>query len=312
MTNYLVTGGAGFIGSHLVEALTRRPDTAQIRVLDNLATGHRHNLAAVSSRLEFVEGDLTDPTALKQAVEGVDVIFHLAAQVSAPKSMFDPLTTQEINATGTLKLLEAAHQAGARRLVFSSTSAVYGDDPTLPKVEDMRPQPKSPYAIAKLTGEHYCRYATDYHGLETVVLRYFNVYGPRQDPSSAYSGVISIFIDRLLKDEPITIFGDGEQTRDFVFVTDVVAANLAASEQADAVGRTFNIGTGQTVSINQLYEATSQYLNKTTAPRYEAARAGDIKYSWTDPVLAKQYLNWTAQVPFADGLAQTINSVRAG
>ena len=306
MTTYLVTGGAGFIGSHLVEALLNRPDTKTVRVLDDLSTGHRHNLAPVMAKIQFMAGDLRDEACLAQAVAGVDIIFHLAAQVSVPKSMVDPLTTHAINATGTLKLLQAAQQAGVRRLVNTSTCAVYGDEPTLPKMETMRPEPKSPYAVAKLAAEGYCQHFTTYHHLETVTLRYFNVYGPRQDPSSAYSGIISILIDRLANDQPVTIYGDGEQTRDFVYVGDVVMANLLAAEQTNAAGKTFNIGTKQATSINQLYDLVSRLLDKPTKPTYGPAREGDIRHSWTDPQQAEQILGWRAETALIDGLREII------
>ncbi|MCB0211486.1 MAG: SDR family NAD(P)-dependent oxidoreductase, partial [Anaerolineae bacterium] len=252
MTNtFLVTGGAGFIGSHIVEALVERGD--RVRVLDNLSTGRLQNLAHVSELVEFIEGDVRNETVIREAVSGVDTIFHLAAMVSVPESMAKPIEAETVNALGTLALLTAAKHAGVRRLILSSTCAVYGDEPSLPKTETSPTRPQSPYAISKLAAEHYCHLFNDSMGLETVVLRYFNIYGPRQDPSSPYSGVISIFVDKMSQGHLPFIYGDGEQTRDFVFVKDVVQANLRASQTPEAAGNVFNIGTGHPSSINDLF-----------------------------------------------------------
>ncbi len=300
----LVTGGAGFIGSHLVEALVKQGYA--VRVLDNLTTGHLENLAAVRDHIEFIEGDIQHETAVKSAVEGVDFIFHLAALVSVPESMAYPLKAELINGLGTLNLLQAARQAGVKRVVLSSTCAVYGDEPTLPKRETMPPCPKSPYAISKLTAEQYCLLFNEMFGLEAVVLRYFNVFGPRQDPTSPYSGVISIFVDKLRQNIAPTIFGNGTQTRDFVFVTDVVQANLLAAQTAQAKGRIFNIGTGQAVSVNQLFENLAHILNSPLKAQYQPERAGDIEHSWADPALAQHGLGWYPQMTLADGLRQTV------
>jgi UDP-glucose 4-epimerase len=307
MTNYLVTGGAGFIGSHLVEALLTRPHTTQVRVLDDLSSGYKHNLSAVMERIDFIRGDVRDRDLLIKVVQGIDVIFHLAAQVSVPRSIVDPLTTHDINATGTLNLLQTAKEAGVRRFVFSSTCAVYGDEPTLPKVETMRPCPKSPYAVSKLAAEGYCQNYVEHYGLQIAILRYFNVYGPRQDPSSPYSGVISIFVDRLSGGEGVTIFGDGEQTRDFVFVSDVVEANLLAAERAEAVGQVFNIGPGQPTTINHLYQTICRVMNKHRVPKHAESRSGDIKHSFADASLARQRLDWWPKTSLLDGLKTTIN-----
>jgi len=302
MTLNLVTGGAGFIGSHLVEALLARGDS--VRVLDNLSTGHLENLVGVRHQLEFIEGDIRDEAAVAQAVRGVDTIFHLAAMVSVPESMEKPVQAEEINALGTLKLLQAARAAGARRLVLSSTCAVYGDDPVLPKTESMLPQLKSPYAVSKLAAEGYCRLFAESFGLETVVLRYFNVFGPRQDPSSPYSGVISIFIDRMSQGQPVIIHGDGAQTRDFVFVVDVVQANLLAAQKPQAAGQIFNIGAGQAVSIKQLAQILQQALNNPHPLQYGPARAGDVLHSYADASPARAVLGWQPQVSFEAGLRQ--------
>lgn len=309
MTQYLVTGGAGFIGSHLVEALLKEPDTTCVRVFDNLSTGRLDNLAGVEGRIEFVEGDLTQQKALTEATQEIDIIYHLAAQVSVPLSVEDPLTTNEINTVGTLNLLAAARASGVKRLVFSSTCAVYGDEPTLPKQEMMSLFPLSPYAVSKLAAEGYCLSYMAHYGLETVILRYFNVYGPRQQPSSAYAGVISLFIDRLLAEKPVTIYGDGEQARDFVYVTDVARANLLAGQSRSAIGHILNIGAGLPTTINTLYKTVSQLLEVDLPPQYGPSRAGDVRLSYADAGLAQHHLGWQAGVSLANGLAQTISAM---
>lgn len=307
MTVCLVTGGAGFIGSHIVEALVARGDS--VRVLDNLASGYLENLAAVQDKIEFIEGSVQDKAIVQKAVEGVDYIFHLAAVVSVPQSMAEPMETEYVNAVGTLNLLQAARASGVKRLVLSSTCAVYGDEPTLPKIETMRTYPKSPYAITKLTAENYCQVFNQDFGIESAVLRYFNVFGPRQDPSSAYSGVISIFVDRMQRRDVPTIFGDGEQTRDFVFVADVVRANLLAAETPQAAGQIFNVGTGRQISINQLFEVLAQIFEVDFNPTYKPARAGDIVHSYGNVEHAQSVLGWSAQVDFEEGLKLLIQSV---
>ncbi|MCB0178045.1 MAG: SDR family oxidoreductase [Anaerolineae bacterium] len=307
MTTCLVTGGAGFIGSHIVDALAARGD--KVRVLDNLSTGHRQNLAHLIGQIEFIEGDLRNDAAVRDTVTDVDLVFHLAAMVSVPESMAKPLEAEDVNALGTLRLLSLAAEAGVRRLVLSSTCAVYGDEPTLPKTEVMAPQPKSPYAISKLAAENYCCLFNDSFGLETVVLRYFNVFGPRQDPSSAYSGVISIFVDKMMRGEVPLIFGDGEQTRDFVFVKDVVRANLLAAHKPKAAGQRFNIGTERQITINHLFRILSQIFKLDINPIYQPSRSGDIRYSYADASRAKTMLDWTAQVSFELGLSHLVDSV---
>jgi UDP-glucose 4-epimerase len=303
----LVTGGAGFIGSHLVDALVARGD--QVRVLDDLSTGHLENLAQVMDQIDFVEADIGDTAAVRKAADGVDFVFHLAAMVSVPQSMAEPVEAELINTVGTLNVLRAAQAAGARRLVLSSTCAVYGDEPTLPKIETMSPQPKSPYAISKLAAEHYCQVFNESYGLETVILRYFNVFGPRQDPSSAYSGVISIFVDKLSHGTAPIIFGTGEQTRDFVFVADVVRANLRAAE-APAAGKTFNIGTGRQVTISQLFEELCQISNCDIKPIHKPARSGDILHSYANAGQAKTLLGWEAGTTFGEGLKRLAETIR--
>jgi UDP-glucose 4-epimerase len=303
----LVTGGAGFIGSHLVEALLERGD--RVRILDNFSSGRHDNLANVIDLVEVVEGDLRDMAAVRQAVQDVALVYHLAAMVSVPQSIQDPLAAEAINAAGTLNLLLAAHQAGARRLVLSSTCAVYGDTATLPVGEDQRPAPQSPYGVAKLAAEGYCQVFNNTFRMETVTLRYFNVYGPRQDPSSPYSGVISIFVDKMSRGQAPTIFGSGAQTRDFVYVGDVVCANLLAGEVPAAAGRIFNVGRGQPVSINQLFHQLRHLLGNHLEANYAPARPGDILHSYADLAHARQVLGWQAQVPLEEGLRRLLSAI---
>jgi len=310
MSLCLVTGGAGFIGSHLVDKLIAQGN--QVRVFDNLASGHLENIAPNLNEIDFLEGDIRDESAVFQAIAGVHYVFHLAAMVSVPQSMVQPKEAVSINTIGTLNILEAAKSAGVRRVVLSSTCAVYGDEPTLPKIETMSPQPQSPYAISKLAAEQYCQLFADAFGLETVVLRYFNVFGPRQDPSSPYSGVISIFVDKMFQDLPITIFGTGEQTRDFVFVSDVVRANLLAAKAPDAAGQIFNIGTGRAVTINQLFQSLSTLLDYRLESNYGPARLGDVLHSYADPRRARSILNWQPQINFELGLSTLVESLRLG
>ena len=303
----LVTGGAGFIGSHIVEALVARGET--VRVLDDLSSGYFENLSSVQPQVEFIEGSIQDKAVVHKAVKDVNFIFHLAAIVSVPQSMAEPVETELVNAVGTLNVLQAARAGGVRRLVLSSTCAVYGDEPTLPKTEMMRPYPKSPYAISKLAAEGYCRLFSEAFAVETVVLRYFNVFGPRQDPSSSYSGVISIFVDRMSRGIVPTIFGDGEQTRDFVFVADVVRANLLAAETPQAAGQIFNIGRGQQISINRLFKSLSRIFDLDFEPDYQPSRAGDIIHSYGDVAQAQTILSWSAQVDFEEGLQRLVKPV---
>jgi UDP-glucose 4-epimerase len=300
----LVTGGAGFIGSHVVEALLDRGD--KVRVLDSFYTGRRENLADVWDQIDVVEGDLRDIRTVRRAAKGVELVFHLAAMVSVPESMIDPLGAEAVNAGGTLSVLTAAREAGVRRLVLSSTCAVYGDEPTLPKVESQRPAPKSPYAVAKLAAEGYCQVFNESFGVETVVLRYFNVYGPRQDPSSPYSGVISIFVDKISQGQAPTIFGAGQQTRDFVYVGDVAQANLLAGDVSEAAGRILNIGRAQQISINHLFEQLNSLLHTNLEAIRAPARNGDIEHSCADASLANQVLGWRANVPLEEGLRQLL------
>jgi len=299
----LVTGGAGFIGSHLVDALLEQG--ARVTVIDNLTTGKMANLQDAGTRIQFIEGDIRDRGVLQQAVAGVDVVFHQAAVVSVPLSVAQPLDSAAVNETGTLEVLEAARQAGCRRVVLASSSAIYGDDPELPKRETMAFGPMSPYAVQKMTGEYYAGLYTRLYGLETACLRYFNVFGPRQDPSSPYSGVISIFLDRAAAGQAPVIYGDGEQTRDFVYVRDVVSANLRAATEDTAAGKAFNIGTGKTITINRLWQKVAELAGVGLAPDYAEARHGDILHSVAAIDAARRDLGFSPEISFEEGLART-------
>ncbi len=299
----LVTGGAGFIGSHLVDALLSAG--AQVTVLDNLSTGHRSNLARVLPEINFIEGDIRRRSDVEKAADGCDVIFHQAAVVSVPQTVADPIGSAAVNEIGTLTVLDVARVQRKTRVVLASSCAVYGDDPVQPKHEDLPPHPQSPYALQKLTGEMYARLYSELYGLKAVCLRYFNVYGPRQDPSSPYSGVISIFMNRVSQKVTPVIYGDGHQSRDFIFVKDVVQANLLAATTRDANGQAVNIGTGHTVTINQLWEIVSKLAGYEMAPRYEAPRPGDIELSMADIRNANHLFRFEPKYLFEKGIEAT-------
>jgi UDP-glucose 4-epimerase len=299
----MVTGGAGFIGSHLVDALLQR--NCRVTVLDNLSSGNRANLTHVADRITFIEGDIRNRELLADLLPGIELVFHQAAMVAVPQTLEQPIESAEVNAMGTLFLLEAARQANVRRVVLASSCAVYGDDPRLPKVETMNPKPQSPYAAQKLMGEHYARLYHQLYGLETVCLRYFNVFGPRQDPSSAYSGVISIFMTRAAAGDSPTIYGNGEQFRDFIFVGDVARANLQAATAPAAGGGHYNIGTGHHISVNRLWETICRMTPHSLHPHYAPVRAGDIMASAADISLARETLNFEPSVSFEEGLKIT-------
>ncbi|HKX26480.1 MAG TPA: SDR family oxidoreductase [Blastocatellia bacterium] len=305
---YLVTGGAGFIGSHLVEALVGRGD--RVRVLDNLMTGKRENLAHLAQQIEFIEGDLRDFEQARKAVEGVNLIFHEAAIPSVPRSVDDPRLNHEANANGTFNILLAAKEAGVRRVVYAASSSAYGEKGTGPKQEEQLPSPLSPYAVAKLLGEYYCQVFTYVYGLETVALRYFNVFGPRQDPSSPYSGVISKFVTALLNGATPVIYGDGEQSRDFTYVANVVDANLRAAESPEAVGHVINLGTRQQTSLNQLLAALQKVIGTDLKPKYEVSRTGDIRHSLADITRAEKLLGYHPTVGLNEGLRHTVEWYR--
>ena len=307
---YLVTGAAGFIGSNIVEQLLARGET--VRALDDFSTGRRANLAAFLDRLELFEGSLNDLSVVEQAVQGVDFVLHQAALPSVPRSVVDPLSAHEANATGTLRLLIAARDAGVKRIVFASSSAVYGNSPELPKHEGMPTRPLSPYAVNKLAGEEYCKVFTGVYGLETVALRYFNVFGPRQDPKSQYAAVIPAFISAALNRKRPTVHGDGLQTRDFTYVQNVVAANLLACDAPEAVGESINIACGERVSLLDLLAQIGRITGNEVVPEFEPARPGDVKHSLADIGKAERLLGYRTVVSFAEGLERTIEYFRSG
>ena len=307
MSFYLVTGGAGFIGSHIVETLLERGE--RVRVLDNFSTGKRENLAGMDGALEIIEGDLRDAAAVEKAVAGVEVIFHEAAFVSVPESMSDPAGCFAVNVTGSASLLEAARQAGVRRVVLASSAAVYGDSETNPVSETEPLQSLSPYAASKQINEVLARLYTNL-GLPTVALRYFNVFGPRQRPDSMYAAAVPIFVRRMLDNRPVTIFGDGGQSRDLIYVGDVVRANLAASEHENAPGQVFNVCTGRETRILDLLETLSELFPGAPPAEFAPPRPGDIYRSVGDPAKAARQLGFEAQTPLADGLAKTVAWMR--
>jgi nucleoside-diphosphate-sugar epimerase len=300
---YLVTGGAGFIGSHLAEELVRRGE--RVRVVDSFVTGKRANLAHLSS-VELIEGDLADLSVAKRAVEGVDYVLHQAAIPSVPRSVEDPVTSNRANIDASLNILVAARDAGVRRFVYAGSSSAYGNTPTLPKVETMPTSPLSPYALQKLVAEQYCQMFTRLYGLETVTIRYFNVFGPRQDPSSPYSGVISVFIRALVEGRQPTIYGDGGQTRDFTYVANVVDGVLRACTAAGASGEVINVATAGRISLNQLFRAVKDLTGASIEPAYESERAGDVRDSQADISKARRLLGYEPSVTLEQGLEQTV------
>ena len=309
MGRYLVTGGAGFIGSHLVTTLVERGDS--VRVLDNLSTGRASNLAGVRSQIEFIEGDLTNRGDVERAVEGVEVVFHQAALASVPRSVAAPLETNAACVTGTVNLLDASRGSGVRRVVYAGSSSVYGDrTAAAAKHETDLPAPVSPYAAAKAAGELYCQAFTATYGLETVTVRYFNVFGPRQDPHSEYSAVIPKFVTRMLSGERPIVFGDGRQSRDFTFVANVVEGNLLAAEAPDAAGLTINVACGEQLNLLDLIAAINRVLGTNLAPIMEPPRAGDVRDSLADISLARRVLGYEPLVDFEAGLRQSIEYYR--
>jgi len=309
MKQYLVTGGAGFIGSHVVEALVRGGE--RVRVLDNFFTGKRENLDAVLSAVELIEGDVRDSALCQEAMAGVEAVIHLAALHEVVRSVECPMETHEVNVTGTLNLLMAARGAGVKKFVFASSSAVYGENPVIPRNESMLPSPtSSPYAVSKLTGEHYCQMFWSLYGLDTVCLRFFNVYGPRQDAASTYAAVIPKFISLLLAETAPTIYGDGEQSRDFTFIADCVPAVLAACEVPGLSGMVFNVGTGHRTTVSQLCAILQKVLHTDLSPNYTSPQPGDLPHDQADIERAKRVLSYHPQYDLARGLQETIQYMR--
>ena len=300
---YLVTGGAGFIGSNTVDELVRRGHS--VIVLDDLSNGRESNLDGVKGKIEFVRGSITDSEIVQKACRGVNYVIHLAARASVPRSVKDPLSSNQINVDGTLKVLLAARDARVRRVVFSASSSAYGETPTLPKVESMPAAPISPYGVSKLTGELYLQVFGRCYGLENVSLRYFNVFGPRQDPGSPYSGVLARFCLAVLEGAQPIVFGDGEQSRDFNFIENVVQVNLLACEAPNASGLVFNIGTGGRFTLNHTLKLLEKFSGKPIKPKYDPPREGDIRDSQADIALARRILGYDPKVGFEDGLRRT-------
>ena len=306
MSLYLVTGGAGFIGSNIVEKLLSIGE--KVRVLDNFSTGKRGNILPFLDRIELVEGDIRSYHIVREAVDGVDFILHQAALPSVPRSIKDPITTNEVNVAGTLNILEAAKNTGIKRVVYASSSSVFGNSAILPKKEDMATEPVSPYAVSKLAGEKYCKVFFKVFGLETVILRYFNVFGPKQDPTSQYSGVIAKFINAFLNNKPITVYGDGEQSRDFTYVEDVVEANIiSANCSSDCAGEVFNAARGDRVTLNQMIKLLKEIFNIDKQVIYTAPRPGDVKHSEADVSKIERELGYKTKTAFKDGLTKTVN-----
>lgn len=308
MSLYLVTGGSGFIGSHVVDELLRRGD--RVRVLDNLLTGRRENLDHVRDRIEFFEWDIRELDTMRPAYEGVDYVIHLAALTSVPRSVADPITSNAINITGTLNVLVAARDAKVKRLVFAASAAAYGDSPEFPRVETQTPRPLSPYGLAKLTGEYYCQLFTLLYGFETVALRYFNIFGPRQNPYSQYTGVLTLFISSLLQGKSLTIFGDGEQSRDFTYVANCVRATLLACTAPGAAGKVINVGVGEQFSLNRTVAMLGEIIGRDVTPHYGPPRAGDVKHSLADISLARKVLGFEPLVRYEEGLKRTVEWYR--
>lgn len=302
----LVTGGAGFIGSHIASALLA--SGARVRVLDDLSTGHVENIEEIGGDVDFIQGSVADEELLSKALAGVELVFHEAAIPSVPRSVEAPRQTHVASVDGTFSLLVAARDQGVKRVVYAASSSAYGDQPTLPKSEQMLPDPLSPYAVAKLVGEYYCQVFTRVYGLETVSLRYFNVFGPRQDPGSQYSGVVSRFISSLLSQERPVIYGDGEQSRDFTYIDNVVAANLNAANAKGATGKVINVANGERITLNQLLAELKDLTGKQdVTAEYLEARVGDVRHSLADISMARELLGYESKVDLREGLQRTID-----
>lgn len=308
MAVYVVTGGGGFIGSHIVEELLRRGETT--KVIDDFSTGKRENVAAFKNRAEIIEADIADARNLTELLRGADYVIHQAAIPSVPKSILDPLRSHRANVNGTLNVLLACREAGVKRVVYASSSSLYGDSPTLPKHEAMLPDPLSPYGAQKLFAEMYCRVFTKSYGLETVSLRYFNVFGPRQDSTSQYSGVLALFIPAVLQNRRPTIYGDGLQSRDFTYVQNVVEANLLACKAVGVAGQAFNIACGDRITLNSMLQQINTIIGKNISPIYAESRSGDIKHSQADITKARKHLGYEPKTSFLEGLGRTVEWYR--
>lgn len=305
---YLVTGGAGFIGSHIVRRLVS--DGTVIRVVDNLSTGRAAQLKDLQNSIEFIEADLADNRVSDSVVEGVDCVLHQAAIPSVQRSIKDPLGTNRANVSATLNLLESCRKVGVRRFVYAASSSAYGDTEVLPKTEAMSPNPLSPYALQKLVGERYCKLYYDLYGLQTVSLRYFNVFGPDQDPSSEYSAVIPKFINKVLANEPLTVYGDGEQSRDFTYVENIVEANMLALNAAEACGGVYNVGCGERISLNGLIRLLQEIIGVKANLTYAEAKAGDVRHSLADISLARHRLGYEPKIMVKEGLRRTVEAFK--
>jgi nucleoside-diphosphate-sugar epimerase len=306
---YLVTGGAGFIGSNTVDELVRRGHS--VVVLDDLSSGKEDNVAEIRNKITFIKGSITDIEIVRKAMHEAEYVLHLAARTSVPRSVKDPIETNKINIDGTLNVLVSAKELKVKRVVFAASSSVYGETATLPKVETMQPEPISPYGVTKYVGELYGQTFGRCYGLENVALRYFNIFGPRQDPSSPYSGVLAKFCTSYLEETPPVVFGDGEQTRDFTYVDNAVQANLLACEAPNASGKVFNVGTGGRISLNEVLHALGKITGKTLEAKYEPPREGDIRDSQADISQAKELLGYDPQVSFEEGLSRTFEWYRS-
>ena len=309
MSEFLVTGGAGFIGSHIVEHLVGRG--AKVRAIDNLSTGKAATIDLFRGKVDFIEGDIRDAATCRKACRGVRVVFHEAAMPSVPKSVADPLTSHDCNINGTFNMLMAARDEKVARFVYAASSSAYGESPTLPKLESMPTDPLTPYAVNKLAGEHYCRAFAEVYGMSTVALRYFNVFGPRQDPTSQYAAAIPAFITHIMRDQPPTIYGDGEQTRDFTYIENVVRGNMLAAEAKGLRGQVINLACGERVSVNRIIAQINKLLGKQVRPNHVDPRAGDIKHSQADITRARELLGFEPVVNFDDGLKRSIEWFKA-
>ncbi len=309
MEKFLVTGGAGFIGSNICKSLVSQD--CYVRVLDNLLTGKKQNLNGLLDKIDFIEADMGDVDVAQKAMEGIDVVLHQGALPSVPRSVDDPAATHQHCVDATFTLLMAAKDAKVKRFVYAASSSAYGDTPTLPKVESMPVNPLSPYAVGKLVGEYYCSVFSKVFGLETISLRYFNVFGPQQDPTSQYAAAIPAFVTAILKDQPPTIYGDGEQSRDFTYVDNVVRANLLAARADKTNGEVVNIACGESVTVNEIIDMINQITGKSVEPKYDPPRKGDVKHSLADITRATELIGYTPVVPFGDGLEKAIQWYRA-